>query len=417
MLIFTPHITPRISYTFRVIFERILNSPVHFTTNLDDFSTSSEPKLAYSPQKIETPIWIEATPLLFEENIVKQNIIPTEWEETTLFFPTKNGFFHVDIVAVVFFLISRYEEYYEDNMLDKHGRFQCQNSVAYRLGWHRKLMTHRLSFTIAQAVKVNYPQFGYFSPQYEELSTHDVDIAYQYKGKTWWRWCAAVAKALLQRRFDHAHNFLKAALGKEVVDPFDHYETENTTRKPIYFIPVARFSKYDKNISTKSKVFQDLICKLKETSEIGIHPSYYSSEKTSLIEKEKKRLEDVAQLKITKSRQHFLRFRFPDTFQTLIKAGITDDYSLGWHDNAGFRASIAVPYPFFDLKTNEETTLMLHPLVLMDSVFNKDNIELILNELRNEVRKMGGVLIILTHNSNVEIMQAIKKLFDIFKTT
>jgi len=368
---------------------------------MNDFLATKGPKIAYSPTHIETPVWIEATPLLFEDNIVKQNITPEKWEEITLFFPTKTGNFSVDVVAVIFFLISRYEEYYGDNMLDKHGRFQYSNSVAYKLGWHRKLIVHRLAFALADIMKAHYPQFGYKTPQYEEFSTHDVDIAYQYKGKSWLRRCGAVTKALLQFRFEHAHNYLKTALGKDVVDPFDHFEPENGTNKLIYFILTAPFGKYDKNISTKGEVFRNLINKLKEFSEIGLHPSYYSSMKTSLIEKEKKQLEDISQLKITKSRQHYLRFCFPDTFQALIKAGITDDYSLGWHNEAGFRASIAVPYPFFDLVKNEETMLMFHPLALMDNIFSKNEEEVVLNELREEVQKMRGNLIVLTHNSNV----------------
>jgi len=262
-------------------------------------------------------------------------------------------------------------------------------------------MVHRLSVAIAETIKVHYPHFGYKTPQYEEFSTHDVDIAYQYKGKPLWRCCGAFVKALLQLRFEHANNYLKTMLGKEIPDPFDNFEPENGKNRPIYFILTAPFGKYDKNISTKGKVFKELISKLKESSEIGIHPSYYSSRKTSLIEKEKKRLEEVSQLKITKSRQHFLRFRFPDTFRALMQAGITDDYSLGWHNEAGFRASIAVPYPFFDLVKNEETTLMFHPLSLMDSVFSKDEEQTILNELRNEVREMGGILVVLTHNTTI----------------
>ncbi|MCL2245742.1 MAG: hypothetical protein FWC10_01330 [Lentimicrobiaceae bacterium] len=400
MLIFT-HITPRITYTFRVIFQRILNTSVNFTNNIDDFSAAAGPKMAYSPTKVETPIWIEAIPLLFEENIVKQKITPEKWEDTTLFFPTKGGAFPVDIVAVIFFLISRYEEYYEDNVLDQHGRFQCQNSVSYQLGWHRKLIVHRLALALAELLKTHYPQFEYALPKYEELSTHDVDIAYQYKGKSWWRWCGAVAKALLQRRFTHAHNYLKVALGKDIPDPFDHFEPEDTENKPIYFILTAPFGKYDPTISLNSKAFKNLINQLKEYAEIGLHPSYHSSRKKILIEKEKKKLEDISQLKITKSRQHFLRFRFPDTFQALINAGITDDYSLGWHDEAGFRASIAVPYPFFDLVKNEETKLMLHPLSLMDIIYtNIDEEKLVSNELSKEIIKLGGIFIILTHNTN-----------------
>ena len=399
MLIFSPQITPRITYTFHVVFERILNVSVHFTTNIDEFLSDKGPKMAYSPQKVVTPVWIEATPLLFENNIVKQDIIPEKWEDFTLFFPTKNGIFPVDIIAVIFFLISRYEEYYEDNHWDKHGRFQCRNSVAYQLGWHRKLMVHRLSLALAEVIKENFPQFGYISPQFGAFSTHDVDIAYQYKGKAWWRWCAAVAKALLQRRFQHANNYLKVALGKQIADPFDNFEPENTQNKPIYFILTAPFGKYDKNISIGSKAFKNLINKLKEFSEIGLHPSYYSSTNTSLIEKEKKQLEAISQLTITKSRQHFLRFRFPDTFRALLKVGITDDYSLGWQDDAGFRASIAVPYPFFDLVKNEATTLLLHPLALMDCVFCKEEEQAVLHELREETKALGGCLIVLTHNS------------------
>jgi len=402
MLIYVPQITPRISYTFRVIFERILNSPVNFITNIDIFSATQGPKMAYSPHKIETPIWIEAIPLLFEKNIVKQNIIPVKKGSDTLFFPTENGNFSIDFAAVVFYLITRYEEYYEDNELDEHGRFQCKSSVAFQLGWHRKLMVHRLALEMAQIIRTHYPEYKYSLPKFEEFSTHDVDIAYQYKGKPWWRWCGAMAKALLQFRFEHAGNYMKTALGKEVDDPFDNYKPETCTQKPIYFIPTCPFGKHDKNISYKSKAFKDLVYKLAVFSEIGIHPSYHSSRKISLIKKEKERLEAVSQLPITKSRQHFLRFCFPDTFQALIKAGITDDYSLGWANDAGFRASIAVPYPFFDLKKNEETNLILHPLVLMDTVFNIDEEKTVFNELRKEVKEMGGSFIVLTHNSNVE---------------
>jgi hypothetical protein len=342
---------------------------------------------------------MEATPLLFENNIVYQNIITEKWKNFTLFFPTANGNFSVDFASIIFFLVSRYEEYYHNNLLDKHGRFPCRNSVAYQLGWHRTLMTHLLALALAEEIKESYPQFVYKMPHFEEFSTHDVDIAYQYKGKPWWRWCGALAKALLQLRLNHAYNYLKAALGKTIDDPFDHFEPENEPNQPIYFILTSNFTKYDKNISPKSKAFKDLIHRLAETSEIGVHPSYYTSEKTSFIEKEKKQLEEVSQLNITKSRQHFLRFRFPDTFLSLIKAGITDDYSLGWHDEAGFRASIAVPYPFFDLMSNEETKLILHSLAFMDNVFHKEEEKTVLNELREETKKMGGHLIVLTHNS------------------
>jgi len=402
MLIYVPKTTPRIFYTFKIIFERLLNVSLHFTTDIDEFLVSTEPKMAYSSQKIEASVWMEATALLFEENIMKQNINTEKWGGYSLFFPVKNGNFSIDFASVIFFLVSRYEEYDNAVLLDKHKRFSCKNSIAHTLGWHRTLMTHRLAFALAEEIKKYFPQFVYKTPQFVEFSTHDVDIAYQYKGKQWWRLCGAFAKSIFTLRFTHAQNCLKTALGIDVVDPFDNFEPENVIPKPIYFIPTASFGKYDKNISVKSNAFRRLICKIKEHSEIGLHPSYHSSENKSFIEKEKKKLEKVSQLTITKSRQHFLRFRFPDTFRALLEAGITDDYSLGWHDDAGFRASIAVPYPFFDLLKNEETALMLHPLAFMDCVFAQEEGSSVLSELREEAKKMGGNLIVLTHNSYLQ---------------
>ncbi|NJO69236.1 MAG: hypothetical protein HC830_08110 [Bacteroidetes bacterium] len=67
---------------------------------------------------------------------------------------------------------------------------------------------------------------------------------------------------------------------------------------------------------------------------------------------------------VTKSRQHFLRLKFPGTYHRLMQEGITDDYSMGFHDKPGFRAGIAMPYPFYDLVNEKETTLTVHPLHL-----------------------------------------------------
>ena len=48
---------------------------------------------------------------------------------------------------------------------------------------------------------------------------------------------------------------------------------------------------------------------------------------------------------------------------------------------------------------NEETSLMLHPLAIMDSIFSKEEEQIVLNELREEASAMGGTLVVLTHNS------------------
>ena len=80
---------------------------------------------------------------------------------------------------------------------------------------------------------------------------------------------------------------------------------------------------------------------------------------------------------------------------------------MGYADVPGFRAGTSFPFPWFDLKINEATSLLIHPVVVMDSTLNsylrlspqqaKETIDL----LRNEVRAVGGEFTSLWHNETV----------------
>ena len=70
---------------------------------------------------------------------------------------------------------------------------------------------------------------------------------------------------------------------------------------------------------------------------------------------------------ITISRQHYIRFNLPEDYQKLIKAGITDDYSMGYGSINGFRASVASSFYWYDLKKDEKTILRIHPFCFMDA--------------------------------------------------
>jgi hypothetical protein len=253
-------------------------------------------------------------------------------------------------------------------------------------------------------------------PPFHAVVTYDIDIAYRYRGKIWYHWIGAFIKSILLLHLKVSRNLLQTLFTDKIQDPynqFDNYQlsAEKTGQKPIFFILTATFGKFDKNINPKSKVFFNLIKKIKTFSEIGIHPSYYSMEKTTLIFKEKQKLENIANLKITKSRQHYLRFSFPDTFRALIDVGIKEDYSIGWYDEVGFRTSTTIPCPFFDLLENRETLLILHPITAMDVALFRccstiEESKSLLLSLKQEVEKWGGEFITLTHNTSpVSVIQ------------
>ena len=126
-----------------------------------------------------------------------------------------------------------------------------------------------------------------------------------------------------------------------------------------------------------------------------------------MFETEKERLEKIVGKRITKSRQHFLKLRFPTTYQTALKAGITDDYTMGFASHAGFRAGTCTSFPFFDLEHNCQTNLLIHPFQIMDVTLKNylnlqpDQAWQLIDRLLDEVKKVNGTFISLFHNESL----------------
>ena len=154
-------------------------------------------------------------------------------------------------------------------------------------------------------------------------------------------------------------------------DPWDVYEFLKTESKKIgadsiFFFAAGQRSKYDRNPGIFHSSVRALLNHLKQFARIGIHPSYFSSEKEELISLEKMKLDKASALKVLCSRQHFLRFKLPDTYLWLMNAGVTEDFSMAFPDYPGFRAGTVHPFYFFDLKNEKKSDLMIHPSGFMD---------------------------------------------------
>jgi hypothetical protein len=99
----------------------------------------------------------------------------------------------------------------------------------------------------------------------------------------------------------------------------------------------------------------------------GLHPSWKSNENITILKKEKKILETAGDIPVSISRQHYIKFSLPQTFERLIEAGITEDYSMGYGSINGFRASVASSFYWYNLQADAVTNLRLHPFCFMDA--------------------------------------------------
>ncbi len=363
--------SPRINYTFDVIFKHILGVEYQIIQDIDEFRRLKKAKINYSNEIIPHAINISPFNDLWNDDIKRLDPDLFNWNDMPVFFKTsQEASIPFDPFAQAFFLLSRYEEYFCEEF-DQHGRFRHINSHAYRNDYLQLPLVNIIAEELLKHINEKFESDIKSFTTYSFQPTFDIDIAYAHTGKGVTRAVAALLKLMVKADINTINQRLAVNLSKQK-DPYDNFGfimeiLEKYKLKGIFFILIGDYGKYDKNVSYRNSKFRKLIRNLSDYAEIGLHPSYGSFNNTEKISKEKKRLEDIAGREVIKSRQHFLRMRFPETYNCLIDAGIRHDYSMGYADNIGFRAGVCTPYPFFDLKENVARDLIIHPFEFMDT--------------------------------------------------
>jgi hypothetical protein len=186
----------------------------------------------------------------------------------------------------------------------------------------------------------------------------------------------------------------------------DNFEYKKNRFAQIFFL-LGKYGKYDKNTPIDTPEFQDLLFSLAQKQQLGIHPSYGSNTENGRLAIEIILLEKATQENITHSRQHFLKLSLPKTYQNLLKNGISHDYSMGYAEQIGFRASISEPFLWFDLSTNRATNLTIQPFCIMDvtlRVYLHLSPDTALAQAKNMIAQttaIGGQVVLLWHNSSL----------------
>lgn len=398
--------SPRVDYIAAVILGDILG--LSWDTVTDKRKLGKNHIINYSREKIEGAFNIIPHTLLFEKNISRHEITMTEWKNLPAFFRTEPGSdIPFDIFAASFWLITRYEEYL-DNDPDEHGRFRASSSLAFKNGFLRKPVIDLWAKEFAKTLLKKFTSLVFRSNEFSSYLTVDVDQAYAYRGRNLVRSIGGFIRDLTNND-RHASERYRTITGNEK-DPFDVFDfiTGKITEydaKAGFFFPVGDYSEYDKNPSWKNEDYRNLISDISDRFDAGLHPTYYASENYQTVASELARLNDITGTYIRKSRFHYLRFTIPQSYNYLIRAGINEDYSLGYADEPGFRASIARPFYFYDINADELTDLKIIPFQVMDATLyqykdaDPDTVLKVMLDLITEIRKAGGLFVSIWHNT------------------
>lgn len=392
---------------------------VGYTSIRDDFSKYKiviTPSGFFDEENYGTPGSIPSLPL---------NV----WEETPILHgkptATKVGetwIIHADIIASTFFLISRYEEVVRKDSRDEHGRFIGRESLLYKAGvLHRPIVDEYGKIVRSYLRKAGLPVVEPEDKISKIYLTHDVDQLAHYRN-------VRGMGGAISRFFKSPYQAFKAIqtyAGGIKFDPwytfpwlfdlaFQLKQANQTTKiESIAFIKSGGGNTvFDKPIhNVDSSDFKHLfnLCK-KNNVEIGLHPSYQAGLEPELIGKEKAILEQAAKQPILYSRNHFLANREPEDLHALIKAGITDDFTMAYADISGFRLGTSKAVRWIDPGTFQLTSLTLHPLTIMECTLhderymglNADEAFSFSKNLIKQVKAHNGELVLLWHNTSVE---------------
>ena len=374
VLLYTPHQGSRIAYVARLIFSEILQCTCTLTSSSAVFASATTAiRIQYGELPGGPPAWVIPASGFLEERHIRP-VKPQVFSHLDLpcFFGVAqtSADLPFDLFAMCFFLAVRYEEYLPFEP-DHHGRFPAKASIAYQCGFLDIPLIDRWAYRLADLIRERFPGFVAPKREYAFTPTIDIDLAWAYLGKPLWKNLAGIAGDCLRQNWYRLGIRFRVWRGKQPdsFDQFDFLDTlhrEYQLQSSYFFLFSDSTSRKDPNVRPQHPGFRQLIRKLAQQAHPGLHPSYHTPEKTHRITREKAALEQVIGTELVRSRQHFIRFRLPETYRALQRAGIREDYSMGYPDASGYRASLARPFPWFDLENNAVGSLTLVPFQVMD---------------------------------------------------
>lgn len=398
LLIYTHKITPRFSYTMKQVFTRILGIKVAFTTKVEDFIKHSGPKITYTKQPLQNEFFVRSNDLLFEQGINDLQINVGEWEGLPCFFIAgERSTIPFDIFSASFYLLSRYEEYLP-HVKDMHSRFPPKESLAYQNGFLQQPVVDLWAFKLLEKLEERFPDLAYKQRTYNYTSIVDVTTSHGFAHRGFVRSVAGLLLDLSSFKLRRIARRIGVWFNPRK-DPFNNYGFlinlhKKYKVKSMFFFQFASYSTYDKNVSPNNNKFKFLIKSIADYSTVALAASYSSFSDTALLKKEKKTLSDVINRDVNSSRMRYNRVDVPNTYRNLIETEFTDDYTMGYTHEIGFRAGTCTPFYFYDINLELQQPIRVHPFSFHDyalmNMASKEEISEKLGALYERVKSVKG---------------------------
>lgn len=349
-------------------------------------------------------------------------------DKLPVLFPIESSELGYDPFSMVFWILSRYEEnlWYikksRENVYSKNPlahRFSAKESHAYQnqyldkpvVDWVRLHLISLAGYSSTKEIQLR-------KQTYKIIPTADIDMFFKFGKRTAIRNIGSWLLSLKNPRLVY-ERLIALLSGKDPLDP--QYTTlpllESSDFSKCFLLLSEKHDPFHKqNSLDKKSVKQSIatIFKRLNPKQVGIHPSivlHQFSENSSIPAAwtlEAKRFNSFSNQKtIHASRFHYLNFFLPRHYEWLESMGISEDWSMGYHDLIGFRASTSFAFAWYNLTQEKQTHLMVVPFQSMDvtcknymSLTNELSITYI-DSIKQSIEFIGGMFVFIFHNESV----------------
>lgn len=308
LLAYVPLLTPRIKYIFNFIFHDVLKTDISFSSTLEEFKASTLPKLSYASSPVADELHFKNVDLLLGHKIAKTTFKTTAFGDTIVPFAISGGALPFDVFAAAFYFLSRYEEYIH-YVPDDDGHFPAELSLQSRLKLLEIPVIDAWALIIKNLLLKKYPRLFFGNKKFAFIP-----ITCMFPG-------SASSTPLTQVALKFMRRFSGIIGKKEAPD--------GQKNEALSFV-----QQMHEQYNIKGLLF-------------------YQSLKDQDGEADGQAI-------------------LPGSYLQLLKAGINNDFRMGYKKTIGFRAGTCTPFQWYDLQLEKTTHLMVHPIAINDASLNAE---------------------------------------------
>ncbi|MCZ2357566.1 MAG: hypothetical protein LC115_12905 [Bacteroidia bacterium] len=406
-----PKITPRISYLAQTLFASWSSVEIIPATSPETNSRILNSTHQEYPNQIQLP---ELSPVLFESGETKHlpELLPNLADKNPDSF---------DWFSVSFWLLTEYVNYVKPSY-DKFERYDFK--AIEHTGFYQKPYIDLWVNYLAEKIHLKWPEIQIQKPLFKQEITCDIDHLFAFRKRGFLNLSKKFLAAIFQQDIERIQLLLKYLYTGQ--DPYEvSWEILFKINPETLRFFVLLSNKHPRD-SFYSPDFQPLIQKIRDLSlrgySVGIHPSYNTID-GSYIKDEYLQLQNILNKEVTNSRQHYLRYRLPATYRTLISVGIREEFTACLPTVIGYKYSTSRPFFWYDIQKEETTSLQIHPTIAMDRTLLEDmartpqQAKEDLLKLRTDIQEVGGVFRLLIHPETLSNFFEWKDWRDVFVAT